>query len=215
MSTPWYLDPTINNWGSFPDPEGLFAKPDINILAPAGTQFTAPFAGTITGVDTTSSYGDVVTVAFANPPNSVATHYEFEHLTSIGNDYIGEPVSVGQILGIGGGGQSKSGADPGFGLTDQAVYGTGSVNEPFSSNGYINQLLNPTGLLDSLKSGTLPSGSGGGSTCDPNAPVTGFFCSTGNSVNSTISGIQSWLTQAGIVVFGAVIVLVALILVFK
>lgn len=219
----WWNFGDINNWGFYPDPEGNFAKPDINILAPAGTPFTAIAPGVITGMSTSASYGDVVTVRFDTPYNPIATHYAFLHLTSLNpQDFVGENVTTGEVLGWGGGGRSRSGADPGFALIDTAEYGTGSANEPFHGR-YINPELNPTQILKDLRSGTPFTGSGkplsSPFNIGQNGSATIANSSTGlggiPGLNIDFSGLQAWATQAGIVVLGAVLIIVALILVFK
>ena len=36
MSQPWYKYPRIDDYASYPDPDGPFPKPDSNILVPDG-----------------------------------------------------------------------------------------------------------------------------------------------------------------------------------
>lgn len=209
--TAWYQYPQINNFGAYPDPEGAFPKPDVNILAPSGTPFTAPLAGTISGIDTTSSFGDVVTVNLDQPINDSATHYAFLHLSSITpGDFLGEHVNAGDLLGYGGGNQSPSGAMPGFALTASDQYGFGSGWANNVQGTWINPQLDPTSLLNSLAGGnTIPSNistGSGTSSCDASNPIYGGLCQYLNPTH---------LTQGGFILFGAIVALLAIYLVFK
>lgn len=202
----WLHYNIIDNFGVYPDPEGKFPKPDINILAPSGTQFTAPLPGTVSGIDYNSSFGDVVTINLDNPINGAATHYAFLHLSTIAPLKVGQHVNVGDILGTGGGGQSKSGAAPGFALTASDKYGFGAGWANNVKGSWINPQLDPTNLFNQLSGQHVVSGIGGSGG------------GTSNGI-SNLLGIQlptaaQW-TQGGFVVFGAIVVLIALILMFK
>jgi hypothetical protein len=200
--TPWWKYPIIDLFGQYPDPEGAFPKPDINIEAPAGTLFTAPLPGTVSGIDYQSSFGDVITVNLDNPINGAATHYAFLHLSKIAPVQIGEHVTAGEVLGIGGGGQSKSGSSPGFALTASSSYGYGSGWANNVKGTWINPQLDPTNLFNSIAGGNVISGISGG-----NNPVS-------NALGIQLPTVNQW-TQAGFVIVGAIIVIIALILMLK
>lgn len=207
----WWNFPFIDNFGFFPDPEGSFPKPDVNVLAPAGTAFTAPLSGTVSGIDYNSSFGDVVTVNLDNPINGAATHYAFLHLSSIAPLKVGQHVKVGDILGTGGGGQSKSGADPGFAFTSSSMYGFGSGWANNVKGSWINPQLDSTNFLHQLSGQNLVSGISGGGGGTGIIP-TGLGPGLGNFLGLPTA---NQLTQGGFIVFGAIVVLIALVLIFK
>jgi len=154
----WWQANRIDNFGAYPDPEGAFPKPDSNILVPAGTVFTTLFPGTVTGIDTSSSYGNVVTIKLDNAINPAATHIAYLHMTSIWPSLkVGSKVTSGQKIGIGGGGASTSGAMPGFALTSSDMYGHGTGWADNVKGSWINPLLNPVPVLDAAKTGKLGS----------------------------------------------------------
>lgn len=171
----WWTFPMIDLFGQAPDPEGPFPKPDVNISAPAGTLFTAPLPGTVSGIDFNSPFGDVITINLDNPINGSATHYAFLHLSNIAPLNVGQHVTAGEVLGVGGGGQSKSGASPGFAFTPSSMYGFGSgwannVHNVGSKGGaWINPQLDPTNFLHQLSGQNLVSGikgSASGNCCN-------------------------------------------------
>ena len=171
----WWQANRIDNFGQYPDPEGAFPKPDSNILVPAGTVFTTLFPGTVTGIDTSSSYGNVVTIKLDKPLNPVANHIAYLHLTSpYPGLKVGAHVTSGQKIGIGGGGVSRSGAAPGFALTASDMYGNGSGWADNVKGSWINPLLNPVPVLDAAKSGKLgsfPTQSTATASSSPAAPT--------------------------------------------
>ncbi len=161
----WYSYPRIDNFGKYPDPEGAFPKPDSNILVPSGTVFTSLFPGVVTGVDTSSSYGQVVTIKLNAPINSAATHIAYLHMTTIAPGLkVGSKVNAGTPIGIGGGNISTSGAMPGIALTSSDVYGHGSGWADNVKGTWINPLLNPVPVLNAAKAGTLGNLGGASST---------------------------------------------------
>lgn len=172
----WWTANRIDNFGQYPDPEGAFPKPDSNILVPGGTIFTTLFPGTVTGVDTSSSYGNVVTIKLDNAINPAATHIAYLHLTSpYPGLKVGDHVTSGQKVGIGGGGASTSGAMPGFALTSSDMYGHGTGWADNVKGSWINPLLNPVPVLDAAKAGKLASfplqSTGNASSSSSSAPV--------------------------------------------
>lgn len=201
----WWQYPEINNFGSYPDPEGAFPKPDVNIIAPAGTKFTAPLSGVVSGIDTTSPFGDVVTVNLDSPINDSATHYAFLHLSSIAPGLqVGEHINAGDLLGIGGGNQSTSGADPGFALTSSDQYGFGAGWYNNVQGSWINPKLDPTTLLNSLS--VAPPPSTGSSGCNSSNPIYGWICNLFS---------PDRLTRTAIVIFGMILLVIAFYLFFS
>jgi hypothetical protein len=152
MSTPWYDYPTVNNYGSYPDPYGNFPKPDINVNAPYGTAITALEGGTITGINSPSGaapdFGPVVTVALSDPLNSLATHIAYLHLGSIANGLkVGQTINQGDVIGYAGP-NAQGNAGTGLALYSGDYYGFGPE---WANVG--NSLLNPTALLNSFING--------------------------------------------------------------
>lgn len=154
----WWQANRIDNFGAYPDPEGAFPKPDSNIIVPQGTIFTTLFPGTVTGIDTRSSYGNVVTIKLDQPLNPSATHIAYLHLTApYPGLKVGQHVTSGQKIGIGGGGVSASGAMPGFALTPSSAYGHGTGWADNVKGSWINPQLNPVPVLDAAYAGKLAS----------------------------------------------------------
>lgn len=206
--TNWWTYNIDQQFGQVMDREGPFLKPDANIYAPANTAFTAILPGTVTGIDTTSSWGETVTVRLDNPINSVATHYSFLHLQSIAPGlYVGEHVNSGSLLGFGGGDQSISGADPGFALTASDNYGYGKGWSDNVTSNWINPLLNPNQIISDLKNGTLEqqsfqqSSSGSGK---------GIFSLLGQNFGPTSGQLQQFM----FVSFGFTVILVGILVIF-
>lgn len=169
---PWYTYPRIDNFGVYPDPVGLYPKPDSNIDVPAGVPITALASGVVTGARAQpwgpEAYS--ITVKLDKPLNAVATHMAYNY---VGRPHVsvGQRVAVGDTLAIAG---NPYGIGTAFALCDADVYGTGTKNEPFRGT-YINPLLNPVPFLDSIqKNGPPASGSPGGQPGpggQPNAPT--------------------------------------------
>lgn len=154
----WYTYGRNDNFGSYPDPEGAFPKPDSNIIVPGKTVFTSLFPGTVSGIDSTSSYGQVITIKLDKPLNTAATHIAYLHLNSVSSNLkVGSHVNAGTIVGNGGAGQSMSGAPPGFALTQSDMYGHGSGWADNVKGTWINPLLNPVPVLEAAKAGKLGS----------------------------------------------------------
>lgn len=151
----WYNLPQINNFGTYPDPVGNYPKPDINIIAPEGTPFTAPASGTVTSIDTMSFFGPSITVQFDNPPNSTAQYYAFNYLASIANSlHVGQHVNTGDILGYGGDYQNNSGGSVAFAFSAGPAYGKGPGWTENVIGTWINPALDPTNFLASLTTGS-------------------------------------------------------------
>lgn len=149
MSKPWYTYPRIDNFGQYPDPVGLYAKPDSNIDCPAGTPITALASGIVTG-GRRQPWGPLawsITIKLDEPLNVVATHMAYNYVESP-RVSVGQRVSQGEILAEAG---NPYGVGTAFALCDSDLYGTPTVNSPFTGR-YINPLLNPVPFLDSLAS---------------------------------------------------------------
>lgn len=159
----WWDLPLINNFGVYPDPVGPYPKPDVNIVAPANTPFVAPASGTVSSIDTSSFWGNSVTVQFDNPPNNVAQYYAFNYMSQVPNELgVGNHVNVGDTLAYGGANINNSGGTAAFAFSGGPRYG---FDPGWSSNvigQWINPLLNPTDFINILKSGGAIGGGGGG-----------------------------------------------------
>lgn len=149
----WYTGARIDNFGAYPDPVGLYAKPDTNFISLAPhTPLTVPpgGAGVVTGVRS-QPWGPLeysVTVKRDSPWNSVATHYALNYVSSP-QVQVGQRVQVGDLLAYTGGAYSIGTA---FAFTDSDIYGNGDKNAPFQGT-YINPALNPVPYLDNIKNG--------------------------------------------------------------
>lgn len=166
---PWYAYPRIDNFGHYPDPVGLYPKPDSNIIVPAGVAITALGAGTVTSVRAQpwgpEAYS--ITVKLDQPYNAVATHMAY--------NYVSRPaVSAGQHVNFGdklaeAGNPYNIGAA--FAFCDADVYGTATANEPFKGT-YINPALNPVPFLDALiKNGPGAQAGSSGQSTEPGNPI--------------------------------------------
>lgn len=147
----WYTGARIDNFGSYPDPAGPYAKPDSNFPDLANnTPLTVPPGGqgTVSGVrlQPWANQSWSVTVKMDKPYNSVATHYALNYVNNP-QVKVGQRVGVGTVLAYSGNPYNVGTA---FAFTDQAVYGNGDKNEPFSGT-YINPLLNPVPFLNSIE----------------------------------------------------------------
>lgn len=164
----WYNYPLIGGFGTYPDPAGNYPKPDINIIVPAGTPFTAPASGTVTNIDTSSSYGTSITVQFDNPPNTTALYYAFNYMSSIASGVgVGQHVNAGDILAYGGGGINNSGINTtAFAFSAGPAYGqgTGWTNNVIGS--WINPSLDPSSYITSLQKGITLQTTSTKCTCD-------------------------------------------------
>lgn len=147
MSKPWYAYPRIDNFGQYPDPVGLYAKPDSNIDCPPGTPITALASGTVSGARL-QPWGPLawsITVKLDQPVNAVATHMAYNYVSNP-KVSVGQRVSEGEELAQAG---NPYGIGTAFALCDSDLYGTPTKNSPFRGR-YINPALNPVPFLDSL-----------------------------------------------------------------
>lgn len=189
---PWWSYPRIDNLGQ-PDLDGGFPKPDSNIAVPDGTPLTAPASGEITYIDTTSSFGQAITVAFDTPPNPQVTSYVFLHLTSIpGNLAVGQHVNVGDTLGVAG--TNPQNAATGFALYPGLAYGVDPHWTSFDTvaNLTANGPYNPVPYLDALLNGTNPN--------NAYPTVTGSNAITQiqeqlGAIGSTLGALGPWITN--------------------
>jgi hypothetical protein len=161
----WWTFPQINNWGSFPDPQGYYPKPDVNVLLPANYPLAAIMAGTVTGINTPGSnavpsFGSVITIQMDQALNQIATHYAMLHLARIQPGLVpGSRVEVGDIIGYGGASQTQGSlpAAVGFALYPGDYYGFGPewqqyINRPSKIP---DARLDPTALLQAAATGTV------------------------------------------------------------
>lgn len=165
MSQAWYIYPRIDNFGHYPDPVGLYAKPDSNIDCPAGTPITALASGTVTSVRL-QPWGPLawsITVRLDQALNEVATHMAYNYVESP-QVSAGQHVAFGDTLASAG---NPYGIGTSFALCDSDVYGTSTQNSPFRGT-YINPALNPVPFLDSLKSGSGGQSNASGSPAASN-----------------------------------------------
>lgn len=165
-SVGWWTFPQVNNWGSFPDPQGYFPKPDVNIVGlPSSYPLAAILPGVVTGINTPGSsaippFGAVITIELDKPLNSIATHYAMLHLARVQPGLqVGSSVAVGDIIGYGGANQTQGSASApvGFALYPGDYYGFGT-----EWNRYINTpskipdaRLDPTSVLKAAATGSL------------------------------------------------------------
>lgn len=148
MAKPWYTYPYDRNFGFYPDPVGLYPKPDANVDAPAGTPITALASGIVTGARA-QPWGPLaysITVKLDQPINPIATHMAYNYVESP-QVSVGQHVDVGDVLATAG---NPYGIATAFALSDADVYGTATKNEPFTGR-YVNPLLSPLPFLDSIQ----------------------------------------------------------------
>lgn len=176
-SNGWWSYPNMGNWNKYPDAQGNYPTPDLNVILPPHFPIAAILPGTITDMRSGSSpsYGAVVTVKLDQPLNNLATHYAMLHLQSLQPGLsVGMHVNVGNILGYGGGNISAGSAPAavGFALYPGDIYGVGPEwNKYFQiGNNSIDSRLDPTPLLNGAKSGTVD--------------LAVYAASTGNNTNN-------------------------------
>lgn len=176
----WYTYPHDNAFGEYPDPVGPYAKPDANFYnIPNGTPITALASGIVTSVrrQPWGPQAYSITVHMDNPYNSVARYTAYNYVNSPVVS-VGQHVQVGSTLAYSGNVYNIGTA---FAFSDSPVYGTGSVNEPFSGS-YINPALSPVNFLNGVSSGSFNVGQGGGDS------LTQFLNS--NNLNTGSNGTQ-------------------------
>lgn len=167
----WWDAPNINNWGSYPDPQGNFPKPDVNFILPANSPIAAILPGTVSGVNQPPNknlpfpaFGAVVTVKMDQPINQLATHYALLHLAHVSVS-VGDKVKIGDTLGYGGGNQTEGSAPAavGFAFYPGDYYGYGKEWTQYiqTPNHVADQRLNPTAFLNDISNGNIGSYLGG------------------------------------------------------
>ena len=110
MSQPWYKYLRIDDYASYPDPDGSFPKPDSNILVPDGVPITALASGVVSGINAPDGsqpgFGQVVTVKLDTPLNPSADHMAYLHLNQISCSQ-GQRVTFGTPVGVAGPSSTK------------------------------------------------------------------------------------------------------------
>lgn len=159
----WWSFQINGNFGHYPDTQGNYPKPDINMFGiPANFPIAAILPGTISGFsgDGSRSYGDVVTVKLDTPINAIATHYALLHLARLQPGiHIGQHVNPGDVLAYGGGNQSHGSAPAalGFALLPGDDYANGTwFNQYINTPSHVaDQRLNPEPIVRAAQNGTL------------------------------------------------------------
>lgn len=213
----WVNAPRIDNFGTLDPlcsktPNKCYWKPDTNIQIPGYTPIGAILPGTITSVQQTGFGQTVVTVKLDNPLNSLATHTFYEHMSSAAV-HVGEHVSQGQLIGY----NNPPGQVPlGFGLYSGDVYGSGTawatLQNDLKPGGA--GLLNPVGLINDIKSGKTPAGTGTSVGGSSGTSSTGGV-DVGSSIMSalglpTAADVQSFAQRMGLIFVGGMLLLIGL-----
>ena len=208
----WAQYPRIDNFGQYDPQKGpngeRYWKPDSNILTPPNTPVTSLYDGTVTNVRQTSWGQTVVTIKMDTPLNTLATHEFYEHL---GNATVvkGQRVKAGDLIGH----TSSNPTVPalGFGFYSGDVYGSGPEWQALQNDlkpGGAN-LLNPTGVLNTIASGSYPTagtgeGYGGSGPCD--TPVVGgLICFIQNNL-------ATWALTVGFFLLGLVLIILGFVI---
>lgn len=154
----WWNYNRLDNYGHFPDPQGNYKKPDVNVLVPYGYPVTMPMSGIVSGINSPDGsippYGATVTIKLDQPLNTLATHLAFLHMADI-TVRLNQRVSIGTVVGHAGDGNHAAGSAPaslGVALTHGQYYGFGS---DWQYNANADPNLNPAPFIDSLKTGGL------------------------------------------------------------
>jgi murein DD-endopeptidase MepM/ murein hydrolase activator NlpD len=190
MAGEWYTYTISSTFGKI-DSEGNYWQPDVNFLAPWGSDVTALLPGTVTSVQRTSYGQTVITIKLDTPVNSLATHEFYEHLhdaTVSQGTHVNDGDLIGHIN------YSGEGAPLGFGLYPGDVYGSGPgwnvLQSDLAPGGA--GLLNPLSLIQSAKGGTLNTGSNGGGVSTSNND---FLTSTGTWIVDNLFHIDPTLVS--------------------
>jgi hypothetical protein len=211
---PWWQYPFSAGY-SGTEPYGGGPKPDINIGVPLNTAIVAPASGTVTYVDTSSPWGNAVTIKMDSPYNPVATHYAILHMTSIDPSIQqGQHVNAGQLLGVGGGNNTPSGtqqAPIGFAFYNGDQYGYGSTWNQYVGS----SALDPTRFLTSLAgSSTLPNALSSGNanwTAQGGQDNSGGLCAT-PIIGPLICFIQQSAKTVAFFILGLVFIIIGFVI---
>lgn len=189
-----YLGKRIDNFGSYPDPDGAFPKPDINIICPPGTSITALGDGIVSGINTPGNtgkvpaFGEVVTILLNNPHNNLATHDAYLHLHSV-SVQLGQMVSAGTEVGVSG--SNPQNAAVGFAFYPGDNYGFGTEWNKYiqTPDNQIDPRLNPVSYLNQVaqSGGDFGAGVLGGITGGATGGLTG--------VNDFFSQVQTFFSD--------------------
>lgn len=231
--TAWYNYDINVPYGDPNFDAGLGGSHDMDVRTPIDTPITALVGGVVSSVSS-PTWGKQITVKMDNPVNGVP-YIAYLHLDAIAPGIgVGTKLQPGTLIGYSGGANSYSqlnsaiAASPyqlpsglehfldtafmssqpqtGIALSYGPEYGSGAGWASIQS------ALDPTPLLNSIRKNGLPNGD-----LPLSSPVTGVNGSTGSSdpITGAVKSFTDFLTSAGVVVFGGVIVIIALFLMFK
>jgi len=147
---PWWMyphDTGAGQYGSYPDPMGNYAKPDINVCVPASVPITSIVSGVVTDVSWGKPWSGSVTVKLDNPPNNFAQYAAYNFLTKV-SVMPGQRVNVGTLIGFPG--QPVCLA---FGLTNSTPWGSGYFGRTADPR------LDPRDYISQAQAGKFNSGS--------------------------------------------------------
>lgn len=231
-------NPNIYMYGRWNHPPSAM-EGGVDLASPGGTPVYALATGPIEGAGNFWHSANLYTPGSGNPGYGVITErvnipghglndLYYQHIqlapgiqTCYADNCNGQVVHQGQLLGwvVPGVNEVEVGLNADWG-------GVWGVNHPnawatdprpaiasLMQNGGGPPITDPSQGTTSTTSGTGAGPST--SNCDPNAPVVGYFCNAQNQLTLDIASLQGWATQAGIVLFGAILVIGALFLVFK
>lgn len=145
------------DYGKYPDPQGAYNKPDVNVRVPYGYPVAMPVTGTISGINSPNgimpSFGAVVTIKLDTPINNLATHLAFLHLADV-TVRLNQRVNIGDVVGHAGDSNHAAGSAPalmGVALTSDDYYGIGSG---WKYNAQGDARLDPSPFIDAVKNNT-------------------------------------------------------------
>jgi hypothetical protein len=213
--TAWYEYPVTQGYG-------VNNEKGVDIGTPFHTQITNLYAGTVTDVSR-HGWGYQVGVLTSLPGIGPVIEY-FQHLDVV-NVVKGQVLKVGDLIGLSGGQTSGGNApnDPTYSSGPHTEFGfdapwIGGVTSSMPN-------FNPTNFLKPSTDTTTSTGTGSGTCdffdipCNVNAlndqikNINNAFTAT-DKFMSALSQPDTW-TQIGLIVFGIVMIVVALILIFK
>lgn len=225
-----------SQWYCFPvtQAHGQNGEAGVDIGTPMGTKLTAPFGGTVVGAGYHDWGGEVDILA--NVPGLGTVEEYFIHLDQIaGNIVPGSAISAGQFIGLSGG-QTSGGSHP-VHNTPGNFYSSGPHTEFGFNPPWVNLTgvsntqkgIDPTNILGQLKAGQIVSDVGStstGGTTTLSASTGGGDCAAqgyvpifqipqigpiggGNiCLPLTVQQTQQGLIRTGLVVLGAILVLI-------